>query len=145
MGSIGNLPWQENAGTPYGASESDIDLFAIAKGIYTYIEQRQQTDTEQKIDQALRSARLVVFLGFGFHPQNMMLLMLRPGSALRENIVKIIASTVGINEWNRETLEEVVHGALAPGPVPGRRPLLLAWNCYQMLSELKPTIMAVAG
>jgi hypothetical protein len=67
-GSIGNLPWQENPGPPFGGSQAGNDLFAISESIRTYTEQ-QDEGTEQKIDQALQSAGLVVFLGFGYHPK----------------------------------------------------------------------------
>jgi hypothetical protein len=72
-GSIGNLPWQENPGPPCGGSQAGDHLFAISQSIRTYTEQ-QYAGAEQKIDQALESARLVVFPGFGYHPQNMKLL-----------------------------------------------------------------------
>jgi hypothetical protein len=55
-GSIGNLPWQENPGPTFGGSEAGDDLFSIAKSVRTYTEQ-QHEGTEQKIDQALESAR----------------------------------------------------------------------------------------
>jgi hypothetical protein len=61
-GSVGNLPWQENPGPPFGGSQAGNDLFAISESIRTYTEQ-QYEGTEQKIDQALESAGLVVFLG----------------------------------------------------------------------------------
>jgi hypothetical protein len=141
-GSIGKLPWQDNSATSYGAAPEAIDLFEMAKGIRTYTEQHEQTDTEENIDQALRAAHLVVFLGFGFHRQNMTLL--RPRSDNRRNNIREVFGTVlGINQRNYATLQKQLHSALSLGPAPP--PTLLGWSCHNLLSDLKPSIMAVAG
>jgi len=103
-GSIGNLPWQENPGPPFGGLKGGNDLFSIARSIRTYTEQ-QHEGTEQKIDQALDSARLVIFLGFGFHPQNMELLKPVPGKVYPE-MHTVIATAMEVPSEDRRAIEE---------------------------------------
>jgi hypothetical protein len=86
-------------------------------------------------------AHIVVFLGFGFHHQNMAILKSRSGIWARPHILKVIASVKGIREENHDTLKGQLSGELALS-APS---LLLPWSCHQMLTDLKLSIMAFAG
>src|SRR5262249_41066913 len=100
-GSIGNLPWQHNPGPPFGGSPTGDNLFSIAqKNIRTYTEQ-QHEGTDQKINEVLETARLVVFLGFGFHTQNMDVLKPKFGTNIYGQVQTVIATTKGLIEEDR--------------------------------------------
>jgi len=94
-GTVGPLDWHEADGVAFGGRNSPHSLFAIAERIQTYTEQHQNTDVEERIDDALEAANLLIFLGFGFHPQNMDLITPREGSR-RGNIKHVIGTVFGI-------------------------------------------------
>lgn len=75
-GTVGNLPWM-NEGIQCGFGE-DVNgerLFALAGNIKTYTEGVDRTASDiQAIHSAVRKARTVVVLGFGYIPLNMQLL-----------------------------------------------------------------------
>jgi hypothetical protein len=140
-GSIGNLPWQENPGPPFGGSEGGDDLFSIAESIRTYTEQ-QHKGTEQKIDQALESARLVIFLGFGYHPQNMRLL--KPVPSKIYSLDTVIATAMDLPSDDRNTLEDQLPDTFKGGG-GFRRLGLYQTKCHDMLTSHKLSIVAAAN
>jgi hypothetical protein len=142
-GSIGNLPWQENPGPPFGGSERGGNLFSVAKSIRTYTEQ-QYEGTDQKIDQALDSARLAIFLGFGYHLQNMRLLKPVTGKTY-PNIHTVIATAMGVPEEDRGTLEELLRATFEGGGGFSRRLTLYPRDCHAVLSTHKLSIVAAAN
>jgi len=139
-GFIGNLPWQENPGPPFGGSKGGDDLFSVAKSIRTYTEQ-QYEGTDQKIDQALDSARLVIFLGFGYHPQNMGLLKPVPGKTYPK-IHTVIATAMGVPAEDHGMLEELLQATFEGADA--RRLTLYPRDCHAVLSMHKLSIVAAA-
>jgi hypothetical protein len=77
-GHLGALPWQDShlglhfGGDPHGST----DILRISARIKTFYEQLQDEVDLAAIKTAVAKADRIVFLGFGFHPQNMT--MLRP-------------------------------------------------------------------
>jgi len=140
-GSVGNLPWQESPGPPFGGSQAGNDLFAISKSIRTYTEQ-QYAGTEQKIGQALESARLVVFLGFGYHLQNMKLLNSPVGKTYQMRTV--IATVKDVSEEDRVAVGEQLRIAFRGGGSFGRQ-LLLDSTCHSVLTKQKLSIVTAAA
>ncbi|WP_050382293.1 hypothetical protein [Bradyrhizobium pachyrhizi] len=60
---------------PFGGSEhSRLDYLALSRGIKTYTEQVEEESTLLRIEEVIRSAKCLVFLGFAYHTQNMNLL-----------------------------------------------------------------------
>lgn len=74
-GSIGRLSWQKNTEplVNYGA-EDNSNLLEMSQNILTFTEQIASAESLNKIRTAVASAEMAVFLGFGFHSQNMELL-----------------------------------------------------------------------
>jgi hypothetical protein len=140
-GSIGNLQWQENPGPPFGGSEGGDNLFSLAKSIRTYTEQ-QYEGTDQKIDQALDSARLVIFLGFGYHPQNMGLL--KPVTSKRYQIRTVIGTVRGISEEDRYAIGEQLC-IIFKGGGSFERQLLLDSSCQDILTANKLSVTTAAN
>jgi hypothetical protein len=72
-GTIGPLPWQEHEGKPvgFGAKMDDINVVEMAEKISTFREQRKDIEQQEAMRRLLTSAGYNLFLGFGFHPQNM--------------------------------------------------------------------------
>lgn len=78
-GSVGYLPWMEwQPAAHFGEQVEGIRLLALSEQIKTYTEGVERDSLEIKaIHTALREAKNVIFLGFGYIPLNMELL--RPG------------------------------------------------------------------
>jgi hypothetical protein len=67
-------------------------------GLITRIRTFTETDAlhnKEKLSSALVGASLIVFLGFGFHPQNLKLLTLPPDQQLRR--AKVLATVFGVH------------------------------------------------
>jgi hypothetical protein len=70
-GSVGLLPWQ-TGDVPFGDQIQNHErLFALSTNVRTFTEQNLTAEVESAIKSAIEKARLVIFLGFGFHQQNM--------------------------------------------------------------------------
>lgn len=77
-GGLGLLPAQPRGNgqsvVPFGAAPSAVDIPAIATQLRTYTEQVEDKVLLDAIQSAVRDASQLVFLGFGFHPQNIKIL-----------------------------------------------------------------------
>lgn len=83
-GSIGELPWQDPQGIPFGFRANRASMEFMAKRIRTYTEQVERRDTLEQLKSTVRDADTLVFLGFSYHPENMSLLSLdHPGMTER--------------------------------------------------------------
>ncbi|WP_426524155.1 hypothetical protein [Bradyrhizobium sp. McL0615] len=107
-GSLGNL-WGNNS-VPFGGTE-DLDLKGIAKNILTFTEQRS-ADVSERMMQAISNARVVIFLGFGFHRQNVSALTVESASPDRE----VYGTTLGINHQISGQIREYIAKAVKPSP-----------------------------
>lgn len=99
-GSIAPLPVTDQPDTvPFGGDLSDY--VSIAKRIHTYTEQISDGDEMVEMHRAIAEAEQLVFLGFGFHSQNMALLT--PDQLLGEKLV--YATTFGLSGPNAEVVK----------------------------------------
>jgi hypothetical protein len=74
-GSIGRLPFEGGESVvPYGARLKEAALIEAAGRIRTFTEQIEDFEFLEAIRESVCGAETLVFLGFGFHPQNMELL-----------------------------------------------------------------------
>lgn len=103
-GSLGT-PFPANEGHVPFAAES-FDLLSSADGIRTYSE-AVESDMIKAVQQAVRRAESIVFLGFAYHDQNMRLidpefggLSMRPSRAF--------ATTYGLSESDRKYVESEI-------------------------------------
>jgi hypothetical protein len=101
-GSIGPLrvSRQEDS-VPFGRDQY-LDYFSLAKNIYTYTEQVRDKKDVAQLQQMLLQAEQIVFLGFGFHSQNMQLLQL-PGDMAPK---KVFATTYLTSKPNVEVVRD---------------------------------------
>jgi len=134
-GSVGSLVWQEEASSvPFGADlGNDHDqLFSLSKNVYTYTEP-VTGQLGNDIEEALRNARLIVFLGFGFHQQNMRLLK----TASRVAAKHVIATVLKIDPENYDNMRVDIKTRL----VCTSNPQLLSQTATWLMSAMKPTIV----
>jgi hypothetical protein len=137
-GTIGKLDWTERHEVGFGDS-SIGDLFLVSRNIRTFTEQIEQPSIAAAIDQALQAARVVIFLGFGFHEQNLALFKVGSGSH-RNNISRVLATSLGIDEMNYDAMRSRLHASFG---LPGA--LLAPLTVSRLLTDLRPTIAMVSG
>jgi hypothetical protein len=109
-------------------------LFALAQNVRTFTEQNVPQELHQGIRSAIEAARLVVFLGFGFHQQNMTLLQ-----ASGQQWRRVLGTDLGIDLENRDTLKRYI--AATVGSEVNRVQLLDRY-CQKLLISMKPSLMA---
>jgi hypothetical protein len=104
-GSLGPLPWEtpQGIGTPYGAAD-DASLTGIQASLRTFTEQVEDDEALDGMRAALNSAERVIFLGFGYHRQNMELLSGGVVGFAR----RVFGTSLGLSKSD----EEVVGGQL---------------------------------
>lgn len=70
-GQVGSLPWEgRGASLPFGGDYYAETVIELAKGIHTLTEAHHTEDERNQLARLMAEARRVVFLGFGFHRQN---------------------------------------------------------------------------
>jgi hypothetical protein len=78
------------------------NLFDMISRIRTFTESEAMHDTD-KLSQTLSDAAMVIFLGFGFHPQNLRLLARDKDTPVRRT--KVLATVFGLNDANLSELK----------------------------------------
>lgn len=113
-GSIGELDWQRReAVLPYGTDAIDPHiLLGMVDHLRTYTERLHDVQEVARIQTTMAEARNLVFLGFGFHPQNLELI--KPAHAA--NPKRIFGTTLGISAPNREIISTKLK-SMFQGPV----------------------------
>ncbi|HZP68729.1 MAG TPA: hypothetical protein VFB29_02190 [Pseudolabrys sp.] len=137
-GSLGHLPWQTSkGGIDFGSSNSSVQ---IAPHIRTFTEQISGPNIASIIDAEFSEAELVIFLGFGFHQQNMELLEPIAASS-RKKVRAVFATMYRIDERNYSAIEARLNDRLALSP----KPTLVDLTSFQLLSKLRMSISMLAG
>ena len=99
-GKVGDLAWQSNArgAVNFGAEPSADQLLSISSQIRIYTEQSNDTTIATEITRIIASSTRAVFLGFGFHQQNLDLLRPKNGS----RIFSVVMTSLGISSFDIE-------------------------------------------
>ncbi len=129
-GTIGDLPWQNsNNHVPYGNDNiGGQKMLDLSQKISTFTEQIKEKTVIPKMQKLVQNADTILFLGFGFHPQNMK--MLKPEN--RSQAKNIFATAFGESKSNcisiRDDIFEVINN---PASIEIRSDL----KCAAMLGE----------
>ncbi len=107
-GSLGELRSLYPSGIPFGHIGGGLQ--AQAQNIKTYTEQNHDPELIASAKTALAEAKTVMFLGFGFHKQNLDILQL-PGST---NFKTIFATAKDIDKENHDAISERLLRLLRP-------------------------------
>lgn len=104
--SLGSKPVQ------FGAPDGAIDLFEVAERIRLYTEQvKEHDEVIDQIRQTMEEAERIVFLGFGYHRQNLDIIMPNKGRAS-----SILGTAHNISEEDCEVLQEWLRPMLKEMP-----------------------------
>jgi hypothetical protein len=134
-GKVGSLPWQKEASAVSFGADIGNDhgkLFSLSENIYTYTEPVAGRVNDD-IATALVAARLIVFLGFGFHQQNMKHLKVTD----RVGKKHVIATVRNIGPENLDNMRADIFTRL----VCTSTPQLLDQTATALLWTMKPTIV----
>lgn len=108
-GVIAQIPQVGLAGAvPFGDTSAPESAVSLAENIVTYSEELDRSDFKEMTAQ-VEAAQTVVFLGFGFRPQNVRLLT--PSNSMRAN--KIFATAFGNSLSNRNDIVSDIHKMVA--------------------------------
>jgi hypothetical protein len=100
-GSLGGLPgFGKKLTTPYGAKLRLELIGPVSEGIRTYTESVSDDSDIVEVKKAISKARKLVFLGFGFHKQNMEILS--PVDAPKD--CEIVGTIFQAKQTSRETI-----------------------------------------
>lgn len=130
-GRVGILPWEGKPGSSvsFGATHGHADLKLVAGGIRTLTEQQTDRDIERIVDQFVSDARRIVFLGFGFHQQNMEILNRRR----RKNNVDIFGTVCGTSKSDQEIFRKLINIHLSNGSTGTIS--LADLKCFEFMTE----------
>lgn len=116
-GRVGSLP-HENIKNPirFGEDINRIDLWSVADDIKTYTEQNHDDSERKAWRQSIANAEQVIFIGFGFHRQNMALL----SGGRRDNLsrnAQIYATTLGTSSFDQSVFRSHISRLIDYGPI----------------------------
>jgi hypothetical protein len=133
-GSLGPLPWmRERDALGFGADVDPETLFKAAQLIKTFTETRVETDPDlQQALTSLHTATRIIFLGFGFHRQNMQLLWPQIVPPRLAGEVLLFATTKDISAYNRE---QIAHELYTVCGLPRETHRLFDGTCYDFFHE----------
>jgi len=129
-GSLGPLEWCAMGGVSYGAEHHQ--LVELTKNIKTFTEQ-DAVDCRAAITSAIEDASVLVFLGFGFHSQNVDLLKIEKINKK----VKTLATVKGIHDENLPSMRARLTANIG---VRDEHIKMLSMGASDMLRELRPMI-----
>lgn len=129
-GSLGPLDWQEPKGTAYGYPHH-VDPFSLISGIRTYAEKAPFHDANN-VASVLAQAKMLIFLGFGFHPQNLDIIKAPPPN----KFLQVLATTFG---FHSETVG-AVRGRIIKNLQPASA-LMMSMKSGDLLQELRQNIL----
>lgn len=101
-GFLGPLPYESHQGIPFGGEIHPNRLIEIASRIKTYSEAVDEVAEPSFVRSDLAGARRLVFLGFGFHAQNIRILGASGGT---RTTLRCYATTEGIREPRLEIIK----------------------------------------
>lgn len=108
-GSVGKLPiaGSNNEQIEFGQN-NNVEIARLSESIKTYTEQIEDNELLKKVREEVKKAETIVFLGFGFHPQNMNLLKPERNSNARQ----IYATAKGISNSDKAVIENQIRSVV---------------------------------
>lgn len=107
-GSVGPLPWHaKSGGIAFGDEPTPTALFDLSNGIKTFTEGTDPDSSEiRELRERLRRARIVLFLGFAYHRQNLELL--KPDGKVHDDAdqVKYFGTASGLSRSDCDVVTE---------------------------------------
>lgn len=140
-GSVGKLPWQEldkELQVPYGADR--YNLLNVSNQIKTFNETVDEKAEIEHVAQKIREAKVIVFLGFAFHEQNLKLL----DPKMNSDPKRVYATTYGISDSNRTVIMSAIGDLLGSNQdvMPAAKDFKNEFKCTDLLNEYSRSLTA---
>lgn len=135
-GTVGPLQTMENRnGVQFGSSDYTLRLAELSEGIKTFTEQVDDKEKLEKIKDTILNANHLIFLGFGFHEQNMNIL--EPFK--KEQPKTVYATAFGMSESNTIEIEARIKKLGRGSP---RKPLQIKndLNCAELFRHFQMSL-----
>jgi len=129
-GSIGPLEWQTQKGAVQFGAER-CDLGATHQNIRTFTEQTSDESALAEMKGLLESAERIAFLGFGYIPQNMELLL----NEVSGKATDVFGTCIGLSDPDRETVSGQLSALLKPAYRGHKAGRLVPLECAPFLRE----------
>lgn len=139
-GTVGCLPFMD--GEPkieFGANHKNtgFDLNVVATRIRTFTEGVSDHSVGDKARQWLTESRAAVFLGFGFHKQNISLIEPKQKSSVRS----VTATAKCISETDRNAIIRIIRARFEETATADRAPVVIDASCANVLATCPIQIM----
>jgi hypothetical protein len=119
-GNLGGMFPGDSPHLPFGAD--DYDLRQLAESINTFSESATDDEILRAVRDEIREAETLVFLGFGFHDQNMEILSLPAPPITHPAAVRVLATTYGMSNSDAEIVRNLIGNMLSGEPLSTRTP-----------------------
>lgn len=131
-GSVGKLPWQDPDHTlqvPYGAER--YNLLELSKQIKTFHETVDEKAEIDNIAREIHKAKIIVFLGFAFHEQNLKLI----DPKMNSHPKRVYATVWEVSDSNRTVIMSAIGDLLKSnqGVTPGAFEFAVGLKCARLL------------
>jgi hypothetical protein len=142
-GTIGELPWQDPQGIPFGFKANRAGMELMSQRIRTYTEQVQRSEILSELETEVTKADTLVFLGFSYHPENMKLLTVEnPGRTER-----VLGTAKGISPSDVETIQQQIRRMVGKplqllGPDASEQLFIKDLTCSELLQHYSRTLFA---
>ncbi|MEN3952099.1 SIR2 family protein [Iodidimonas sp. SYSU 1G8] len=131
-GTVGELPWKsKERSISFGATPSPEDLINISNKLYTFSESFEKITLKKIISDTVDESDTVVFLGFGFHRQNMDLI---DKKSTRE-IKKIFGTLKGSSESDKLVVSQLVSESFNINEPESKIHLRTDLTCNELFQE----------
>jgi len=144
-GSIGPLPSKKHVnGIPFGENLTSSHVGELAGRIKTFTEQVVDDDELKEIRSAVAEAETIVFLGFGFHDQNMKLLT-PPRSTCAS---RVFGTALGMSSPVANLMKDQITKMLAQKGgvrIPATDPFIMvdpSLTCLNLFEDYRPLLTA---
>ncbi|MDF0581268.1 hypothetical protein [Bradyrhizobium yuanmingense] len=137
-GGLGSIVPGQKDHLSFGGGAT-TDLFTMLGRIRTFTESEVLHD-KHELSKALSSASLIMFLGFGFHAQNLELLALTKPHSVRD--LKVLATTFAVHEANIPELKLAIGRTCRTDP---ERVETFHMTASEMLTKLRMKINLALG
>ena len=136
-GFVGHLPWQTDTDSiPFGSAIQGAGLLSHAGIIMTYSERIEDETAITALHRLLIDAETIVFLGFAFHNQNMMLMK----SSAPNNLERVFATAIGISSSDLDIVGQQITDVFGKNDDQFRIELRQGLSCYQLFDEYSRTL-----
>lgn len=143
-GKAGNLPWENQGDFVNFGDCSAVNLTAASRKILTFTQQIEDNELVQGIRDAIQVSDRIIFLGFGFHRQNLSIL-----SANAQSHVQVLGTSFGLSQSDSKVVCSEIERALGLDEIQtfaGHNFVTLhPLTCNEFMSEVWRTLTSDPG